>query len=63
MHMEEIENIKVPSFEDVLKEYEVVFGELLRLPPMRDIEFSIDLMPGAALVSNIPYRTSTIELK
>jgi hypothetical protein len=33
------------------------------LPPKRDIDFSINLMPGAAPVSKTPYRTSTPELK
>jgi len=44
-HMEEPTKDKVPNLEyySVLKEYES-FGELLGLPPKRDIDFSIDLM-------------------
>ena len=37
----------------VIKEYLEVFPEeLTSLPPNREIEFSIDLMPGAALFPN-----------
>jgi hypothetical protein len=65
MHMEEAPKDKVPSVEDctVLKEYEDVFKEISGLPPKRDIDFSINLMPGATPVSKTPYRMSTPELK
>jgi hypothetical protein len=64
-HMEETPKDKVPNLEnyEVLKEFEDVFKEVPGLPPRRDIDFSIDLMPGATLVSNTPYRMSTPELK
>jgi hypothetical protein len=39
------------------------FQEVPRLPPKRDIDFSINLMPGAAPVSKAPYRMSTPEMK
>ena len=32
------------------------------LPPKKDIDFTIDLVPGAAPVSKTPYRVSTQEL-
>jgi hypothetical protein len=56
---------KVSSIEDheVLKEFEDVFQEVLGLPPKRDIDFSVNLMPGAAPVSKAPYRMSALELK
>jgi hypothetical protein len=59
--MEEAPKDKVSSIEDcaVLKEYEDVFKEILGFPPKRDIDFSINLMSGAALVSKTPYRMST----
>jgi hypothetical protein len=38
-------------------------GNFLGFPPKRDIDFSIDLMPGVSLVSKTPYRMSTLELK
>ena len=50
-----------------LQEFKDVFPEeILGLPPTRDIDFIIELMPGAALVSKTPYRMSTskmLELK
>jgi hypothetical protein len=64
-HMEETPEDKVPNLGDyvVLKEFEDVFKEVPRLPQMRDIDFSIDLMPKVAPVSKTPYRMSTVELK
>jgi hypothetical protein len=46
-----------------LNEFEDVFKEVLGLAPRRDIDFSIDLMPGATPVSKTPYRMSTPKLK
>ena len=40
-----------------------MFKEVPRLPPKRDIDFSINLMLGVASVSNTPYKMSTLELK
>jgi hypothetical protein len=40
-----------------------VFQEIPGFPPKREIDFSIDLVPGASLVSKTPYRMSTPELK
>jgi hypothetical protein len=48
---------------EVLTELKDVFQEVLGLPPKRDIDFSINLMPGVAPVSKAPYRMSTPELK
>jgi hypothetical protein len=55
----------VPNLEDyaVLEEFEDVFKETLGLPPKRNINFFVNLMPGAAPVSKTPYRISTLELK
>jgi hypothetical protein len=36
--------------------------EVPGLPPRRDIDFSIELAPGAMPVSRTPYRMSTPEL-
>jgi hypothetical protein len=46
--MEETPEDKVPNLENyaVLKDFEDVFKEVPGLPPRRDIDFSIDLMPG-----------------
>ena len=64
-HMEEASKDKVPNLGDhvVLEDFEYVFKEVPELPPKRDINFSINLMHGAAPVSKTPYRMSTPELK
>jgi hypothetical protein len=64
-HLPETPRYKVPNLEDyaVLKDFEYVFKKVPGLPPRRDIYFSINLMPGAALVSKTPYRMSTLQLK
>jgi hypothetical protein len=64
-HIKETPKDKVPNLEDhaVLEDFEDVFKEVPRLPPRIDIDFSINLMPGAAPVSKTPYIMSTLELK
>jgi hypothetical protein len=47
----------------VLKYFEYVFKEISGLPLKRDVDFSIDLVLGAAPLSKIPYRMGTPELK
>jgi hypothetical protein len=37
--------------------------ELLGMPPDREVEFVIDLLPGTAPISKRPYRMSIEELK
>ena len=47
----------------VLQEFGDVFpDEIPGLPPKRDIDFTIELVPGAAPVSKAPYRMSTPEM-
>ena len=47
----------------VVEEYADVFpDEIPELPPSRDVDFSIDLIPGAGLVSMAPYRMAPAEL-
>ena len=56
---------ETPSLEDyqVLQEFQDVFpDEIPRLPPKRDIDFTIELVPGAAPVSEAPYKMSTPEM-
>jgi hypothetical protein len=64
-HMEEAPKDKVQNIEDivVLKYFEEFFKEIPGLPPKRDIDFSINLIPGETLVSNTLYRMSILELK
>jgi hypothetical protein len=64
-HVEEESKDEVSNIGDhaVLKEFEDVFQEVPRLLPERDIDFSVNLIPGAAPVSKAPYRMNTLELK
>jgi hypothetical protein len=64
-HVEEASRDEVSNIGDheVLIEFEDILLEVSRLPSKRDIDFSINLMPGAAPVSKAPYRMSTPELK
>eukprot|EP00253_Pinus_taeda_P015939 PITA_15939 len=52
----EMQGIKQPEFTDVFPE------EIPGLPPRRNIDFTIELIPGVAPVSRAPYRMSTPEL-
>ena len=48
----------------VVREYPDVFPEELPgMPPDRDIEFLIDLMPGTGPIAKRPYKMSRDELK
>ena len=48
----------------VVSEFVDVFpDELPGLPPHREVEFGIDLVPGATPISKAPYRLSPAELK
>jgi hypothetical protein len=52
------DNIRaVRNFPDVFPE------ELLGMPPDREVEFVIDLLPGTVPISKRPYRMSVEELK
>jgi hypothetical protein len=64
-HVEEPKNTKGSSLEDftVPEEFEDVFQEIPWFLPRREIDFSMDLVPGVSLVSKTPYRINTPELK
>ena len=52
--------------EDVLvvDEYSDVFSDkLVNLPPQREIEFEINLLPGTSPISKTPYRMAPAEFK
>ena len=56
---------KAPMLENipVVQEFLDVFPEEIPgLPPKRDIDFIIELLPGASPVSRAPYRMSVPEL-
>ena len=47
----------------VLKEFEDIFSEAVPgLPPKRDTDFTIDLIPGAIPTLKAPYRMNIIEI-
>ena len=55
-----------PRIEDILvvKEYPEVFPEdLPGLPPQRQVEFRIDLVPGVAPVAKAPYQLAPSEMQ
>ncbi|XP_071688789.1 uncharacterized protein [Rutidosis leptorrhynchoides] len=59
-------SIESPSLEniDVVREFPDVFpDELQGLPPVREVEFSIDLIPGSQPISKAPYRMAPLELQ
>src|SRR5262249_24839305 len=58
-----IENSKLEHF-SIVRDFPDVFPEdLPGLPPKREIEFNIELLPGTNLISITPYRMAPIELK
>ena len=64
-HILEPTEDETPRLEDyqVLQEFKDVFlDEISGLPPKRDIDFTIELVPRAAPVSKTPYRMSTPEM-
>nr|GEW17626.1 putative reverse transcriptase domain-containing protein [Tanacetum cinerariifolium] len=60
-----IEQVELDTFYDIeLADGKVVFpDELPGLPPPRQVEFRIDLIPGAAPVARAPYRLAPSEMK
>ena len=53
-----LENIRV------VKEFLDVFPkELLGLSPKREVDFSVEILPGTAPISRAPYRMAPMELK
>ncbi|MCI53468.1 cellular nucleic acid-binding protein, partial [Trifolium medium] len=48
----------------VVCEFADVFpDDILDLPPEREVEFSIDIVPGTSPISMAPYRMSAVELE
>ena len=48
----------------MLEEFKDVFlDEIPGIPPKRDIDFTIELVPGATLVSKTPYKMSTLKMQ
>lgn len=60
MKGEETEIDRIP----LLKEFADVFPqEILGMPPVREVEFSIDLEPGTTPISKVPYRMAPKEMQ
>jgi hypothetical protein len=58
-----VDDMKLEDVE-IVREYKDVFpDELPGLPPEREIDFSIELIPGTAPISQAPYRMAPAELK
>jgi len=62
--LQQVQQILISSYDHhILSEYRDVFPEEVPgLPLRRDIDFSIELAPGAVPVSRTPYTMSTPEL-
>ena len=54
-----------PSISDIpiVKDYADVFEEVSGLPPVREVNFRIDLVPGAAPISKPAYRLAPKQLE
>nr|KYP46427.1 Transposon Ty3-I Gag-Pol polyprotein [Cajanus cajan] len=58
-----VETERIIAEIDVVRDFAEVFSdEVPGLPPVREMEFSIDLVPGAGPVSVAPYRMAPAEL-
>ena len=47
----------------IVQDFEDVFLEISGLPPKREIDFCIELVPGTSPISKIPYRMAPIEMQ
>nr|GEZ43551.1 putative reverse transcriptase domain-containing protein [Tanacetum cinerariifolium] len=57
---------EIPTIHDqpIVSEFPDVFpDELPGIPPVREVEFNIELIPGAEPISKAPYRMAPVELK
>ncbi|MCI37820.1 cellular nucleic acid-binding protein, partial [Trifolium medium] len=55
--------VKMEELPVVCDFLDVFPGDVSDVPPEREVEFSIDLVPGTGLISMAPYRMSASELK
>ena len=56
-------DIKIETIPVVNEFPDVFLKDLPGLPPDRDVEFVIDVMPGTAPISKAPYRMALTEMK
>ena len=58
------EELSETNYPRVVSEFKDVFPEdISGLPPVREIDFRIDLIPGAQPISIPPYRLAPVELR
>ncbi|MCI81146.1 cellular nucleic acid-binding protein, partial [Trifolium medium] len=55
--------VKVEELSVVCEFPDVFSGDVLDVPPEREMEFTIDLVPDTGPISMAPYRMSASELK
>jgi len=60
----EVSNTQEPDLKriPVVRDFPEVFQEVPGLPPDREIEFAIELLPGTTPISKAPYRVAPTEL-
>ena len=46
----------------MVRDFADIFQEILGLPPRREVEFRIDLLPRTALISKVAYRLAPKKL-
>ena len=59
----QVSESKIKSVPVVCKFIDVLPKELPELPPTREVEFGIELVPGTAPISIAPYRITPAYLK
>ena len=47
----------------IVQDFEDVFQDISGLPPKRDIDFCIELIPGTSPISRTPYRMAPTEMQ
>ena len=47
----------------IVQDFEDIFQEILGLPPKREINFCIELVPGTSPISKTPYRMTPMEMQ
>ncbi|MCI53788.1 cellular nucleic acid-binding protein, partial [Trifolium medium] len=57
------EKTGVEAFPVVCEFADVFPDDIVDLPPDREVEFSIDIVPGTSTISMAPYRISAAELE
>ena len=47
----------------IVQDFEYIFQEILGLPPKREIDLSIELVPGMSPIPKTPYRMAPMEMQ